>query len=310
MIPTVAQVTIRMQSLLGDEEKRVFSDALCLRGYQQAYEYLSDAMVRNQIPRAIRVATYTLPANTTELTPATASLTNFGELIELSERASGTSEDFIPLYEGDLSGNGRAAGSLGIFEWRGDSFIFYGATSSRQLRFRYYDSGEAPTSGSVGIDGSLNFLATYGAAQVGPSRGYDDSEIQRMRREALGPNLDGNGGLLFDLIQPMVRGLQRVQQQPQPYGAGAYSWRRSRPPLYIAAPPTTEGLIIELDITGTQDGENTVFALSQLPQSLQIYNNGILQYPDVAYTRDGTIITFLPGYVPVSTDLLRAEGIV
>jgi hypothetical protein len=309
MIPTVAEVQAEIQSLLGDEEGRVFTAALALKGYKRAYRYMREAMLKDQVPRAVTVVLYTVPANTTVLTPATAGIADFGELIELAERTPSTTEDFVSLVEGELL-NGQQTTSLGIFEWRGDSWYFYGADTSRELRIRYYDSGAAPESGSVGVDGSIDFLATYGATTIGPGKGYDDSEIQRMRREALGPNLDGNGGLLFNLVQPMVRGLQRVQRQPRPYGAGSYSWRRSRPPLYIAAPPATEGLIQLLTISGTQDGENATFTLSQLPQRLYLFNNGIRLYPDVAYTLNGTVLTFLSGYIPQPTDLLYAEATV
>jgi hypothetical protein len=125
---------------------------------------------------------------------------------------------------------------------------------TREVRIRYYDSGVPPTSGSVGIDGSLDFLAHFGAAAIGPSRGYDSAEILRLRTLAMGERLDGSGGMLYDLIQPMVRSLQRVQRQPRPYGAGAYSWKRSRPPLYIAAPPAEGGVTQIFSIAGAIDG--------------------------------------------------------
>jgi hypothetical protein len=309
MIPTVAEVQAEIQSLLGDEEGRVFTATLALVGYKRAYRYLREAMIKDQIPRAVSVATFTLPAGTTVLTPAEAGITDFGELIEMGERTPGTTDNFFPVIEADID-NGQAGTTINTFEWREDAFYFYGATSSRELRIRYYDSGTAPESGSVGIDGCLDFLAHYGAASIGPGRGYDDAEIQRMRREALGPNLDGSGGLLFNLLQPMVRSLQRVQRQPQPYSAGCYTSRRSRPSLYIAAPPTTEGLTQILTISGTLDGENNIFTLSQLPARLSLYNNGIRQYENVAYTLAGTVLTFLPGYIPSATDLLLAEATV
>lgn len=310
MDPTVFEVQQEIQSLLGDVEGRVFDTALTLRGFQRAYRQLRQQMIKDQIPGVVRVTTYTVPAGTTTLLPATASINNFGELIEIAERTPGTIEDFIPLVELGALTNGRSAESLGIYEWREEAFQFYGSTVSREIRIRYYDSGTPPISGPVGIDGSLDFLAHFGAASIGPSQGYDSAEILRLRTLAMGPRLDGSEGMLHDLIQPMVRSLQRVQRQPRPYGAGSYSWRRSRPPLYIAAPPAEGGVIQVFAIAGTQDGTNPTFTLSQYPQHLDLYNNGILQYPDVAYTRTGPVITFLSDYIPQSTDLLRAEGIV
>lgn len=310
MIPTVTEVVQEIQSLLGDVEGRVFDSALALRGFQRAYRQMRQQMIKDQIPGVVRVATYTVPANTTMLLPETVPITNFGELIEIAERTPGTGEAFVPMVEVEALTNAELSTTLGIYEWREEAFQFYGANVSREIRIRYYDSGTAPAGGSVGVDGSLDFLAHYAAASIGPSQGYDSAEILRLRTLAMGPRLDGSDGMLYDLIQPMVRSLQRVQRQPRPYMAGSYSWRRSRPPLYIAAPPAENGLIQVFTIAGVQDGVNQTFTLSQYPQHLDLYNNGILQYPDVAYTRNGPVITFLFGYIPQPTDLLRAEGIV
>ncbi len=313
MTPTVAEVVAEIQSLLGDEAGRTFTGALALKGYQRAYRRIREEMLKDQVPRTVEVIEGSvLPAGTTVLTPANLGITNFGELIELSERQPGTTEDYIPLVEGDLL-NGRQGDALRIFEWRGDSFYFYGSNNSREIRIRYYDSGDPPTdlSVSVGIDGSLPFLSYYGATTIGPSKGYDDAEINRMRVMALGPRLDGSGGMLYDLIAPMVRASSRVQRQPQPYGVDRnYSWRRARPPLYIEAPPATTGVQQPLTVSGTIDGENATFSLSQLPQDLNLYKNGVLQYPNVAYTIAGTVVTFLPGYIPQVGDLLLAKATV
>lgn len=309
MIPTVDEVVDEIQSLLGDVEGRVFDDTLCLLGYKRAYRRLREQLIKDQIPGIVSVVTYTLAAGTTSLTPATAGISNFGELVMVEERTPGTTEDFVEVIEVGALTNGEQMSALSVYEWRGEAFYFYGSFNSRELRIRYYDSGVPPESGSVGIDGSLDFLSHFGAASVGPSRGY--AAVQELKADALGPRLDGNGGMLFDLIQPMVRSLQRVQRQPKPYGVDRqYSWRRARRPLYIAAPPADSGVIQEFTISGTQDGVNATFTLSQNPQSLQLFNNGILQYEDVAYTRAGTVVTFLTGYIPASTDLLHAEGVV
>lgn len=299
MTPTVAEVVAEIQSLLGDEAGRVFTTALAEKGYQRAYHRLREEMLKDQIPRVVTVATYILPAGTYSFSPADAGISNFGELIEMHERTPGTTDDWIPVAEGDLL-NGRQGDALQIFEWRADGFYFYGSTNSRELRLRYYDSGTPPASGSVGIDGSLPFLSYYGAAEIGPSKGYDDAEIQRMRKRA--------DEFLYNLVAPMVRASQRVQKQPQPYGVDRnYSWRRARPPLYIEAPPATTVEQV-LTISGTIDGTNDTFVLSQNPQFLRIFNNGLLQYPDVAYTRNGIVVTFLPDYIPQPGHLLRAEA--
>lgn len=307
MVPTVEEVAAEIQSLLGDESGRVFTTALAIKGFQRAYYYLRAAMLKDQIPQLVQVVTYTVPAGTLELSPANIGISNFGELIGIDERSPATTEDWVPLVEGDLN-NGRQASSLGVFEWRGDGFFFFGSNTSREIRVRYYDTGVAPAAGSIGIDSALPFLSYYGASAVGPSKGYDDAEIQRMRALALGPRLDGSGGFLYELLQPMVRASQRVQRQPRPYGAGTYTWRRLRAKPYIAAPPATQGVEQVLTVSGAVDGVNDIFTLSQFPQDLDLYVNGLLQYPGVAYELNGTVVTFYPEYIPGPGALLRAKA--
>jgi hypothetical protein len=306
MKPTVEQVTVRIQQLLDDTAGRWFPTPLAFLGYQLAYEHLRQAMIVHQIPAAVIVTTFTLPANANYATTEMAAITNFGELVELAERRPGTNEDWVPLIEGNIR-NGTPGTTLGMFEWRGDAFWFVGATTARELRIRYYDSGEPPVSGSVGIDGSLEYLGYYGAAEIGPTKGYDAQECQRYRVLAIGPNLDDRAGFIHTLLHPMVRGLSRVQRQQPAYGVRA-SWRRVRPMPYIAAPPATAGVEQVLTISGVIDGENAVFMLNGFPQDLDLYRNGLLMYPGVAYTLDGPQITFLPDYIPRPGDLLRAKG--
>ena len=303
MIPTVAEVVAEIQDILGDQPGRVFDSALATRGYQRAYRRLREEMLQCQIPAIIRVTIYSLPSGTTVLTPATSGIPNFGELIEISERDALSSDNYVPLTETEEVVNGTPGESLRVFEWREDSFLFYGATNTRELRIRYYDSGDPPTDGPVGIDGSLPFLSHYGAAIIGPTRGYDSNEITRLRQDS--------ELYLHNALQPMVRGMQRLQRQPRPYGAGPYGRRRAMPPVYIAAPPTDPSNVTHvLTITGVQDGVNNTFLLSKDPQSLQLFRNGVLLYPDVAYTRVSTLITFSFDYIPRPTDLLRAEAII
>lgn len=310
MIPTVSQVVTKIQSLLGDDAGRVFDTALATDGYMEAYRYLRQAMIQDQIPAATKVVTWVFGAGLGSLTPADAGISDFGELIEIAERRAGTTDDWVPLLESEGLLNGSSGSSLGIFEWREDTFYFYASTNTQELRIRYYDSGSPPLTGPVGIDGSFDFLTCYGAAQIGPSRGYDPNECLRLERKALGPRLDGSGGLLYSLLQPMVRSLQRVQQQPLPYTAGRPSWRRARPSLYIAAPPTQGTVTQVLTISGVQDGENPTFQLSQLPQFLELFKNGVLMYPGVSYVLNGTVVTFAWDAIPQSYDLLRAQAIV
>jgi hypothetical protein len=67
---------------------------------------------------------------------------------------------------------------------------------------------------------------------------------------------------------------------------------------------------------GAADGTNQTFTLSQFPvppSSLLCYRNGLLQHPNVDYTLSGSTITFVPGAIPQSGDMLvasfRAAGV-
>lgn len=62
--------------------------------------------------------------------------------------------------------------------------------------------------------------------------------------------------------------------------------------------------------TGTLDGTNAVFQLSQAPEpasSLHLYRNGILQRAGVDFTVNGSGITFLPVSIPQPGDILSAS---
>lgn len=49
--------------------------------------------------------------------------------------------------------------------------------------------------------------------------------------------------------------------------------------------------------------------LASNPVNLYLHNNGLLQTPNLAYTRSGATITFLAPYIPLTTDVLLAFGV-
>jgi hypothetical protein len=87
MIPTIAQVTIRVQQLLNDVAKEQFDDATVLPFIQARYRQLFSKMVANGIESAERFAFYNLPAYTNVLAPAQANITDMGDPTRLEERA-------------------------------------------------------------------------------------------------------------------------------------------------------------------------------------------------------------------------------
>ncbi len=76
-----------------------------------------------------------------------------------------------------------------------------------------------------------------------------------------------------------------------------------------STPPTTAAFVDSDSLSGTLDGVNANFTLSQTPvpaSSLSVFRNGLLQSLGVDYTVSGSAITFLPGSVPLPADLLNA----
>lgn len=63
-------------------------------------------------------------------------------------------------------------------------------------------------------------------------------------------------------------------------------------------------------ITGTVDGQNATFKLTAAPvgQSLMLFKNGLLQRPGAGndYQLSGSTITFEPGNIPQTGDVLMA----
>lgn len=106
---------------------------------------------------------------------------------------------------------------LAEFDFDNDTFYFVGATTARQLRITYLMSGTPPVTGSVGVEGSLNFLAARMAGLAGPPKGNRSADV--MNVQALGPNRDGSGGFLWDLINPMVKQGQSIPSVRQRFRA-------------------------------------------------------------------------------------------
>jgi hypothetical protein len=232
MIPTVASVRTRVLALLDDPNAQVFSDAVILEGYGEAIDALWDAFVRHQIPRSKVVTTYTLPANTASLTPATAGITDFGELIHMEERLNGSSEKYAPVWQGDDLPQRDQTDRLLTFEWRGDAWHFVGANTVRQLRIAYFSTTQQPTdmtTGTIPADGAKTFLSLFTAGRIGPRKGYYELG-QAYMLQAVGPRYtEGrDGGELLRLITPMVRSRQQVPLAVRPYSATrrtGFRWR-------------------------------------------------------------------------------------
>lgn len=98
MTPTRADVITLAQFLLGDATGQAFVDGGASaaqidisQAFVNAYQALVSDFVANQVPKAIFSAFYTLPANTGQLSPAQAGISDFSELVLLEERQVGNS---------------------------------------------------------------------------------------------------------------------------------------------------------------------------------------------------------------------------
>lgn len=112
--------------------------------------------------------------------------------------------------------------SLREWVWRDEVFWFRGATEERQLKIEYESSGTAPVAGDVGIDDARDFLAHRTAALAAGTRGFD-GRAKDLMFLAVGKSgqCDGSGGLLFDLMKPMLMEKQKRRKRP-----GAFRPRR------------------------------------------------------------------------------------
>lgn len=300
-IPTREECITFAQNLLADPLGEVFTTSVLADPFEAAFRMMYAEMDKNQVSM-VRKAVYTnLAAYTSQLTPATAGITDFGEIINLEERsvgstvtisaatnatpiqittasAHGLSEDAevtISGVLGNTAANGRwfvsvvssvqftligsignaaytsggsvttsgdrfqiveqrselpqrdPANTLNVYAWDSDTFKFIGATTQRQLRIAYMSSGDAPATGSVGVDGSKNYLSYMTAAIAGPTRGRTTIS-DAFEAKCLGPRRDGTAGYLYELIQPMVRALQRQPVRMKAYRSGFRS--STKPP--------------------------------------------------------------------------------
>lgn len=307
MIPSVAEVNTLVGSLLGDPNLRKFTAAKQQPFLEAAYEELAGEMARYHIRKQRRAVLYTLPQGTTSLTPATASITNMGEVVKLEERAYSSSDRYTLVTEVDALPQRSMQPKLIDYEWSNDTFNFVGATAAIDLKITYYDSGSAPTSGSLGIDGCKNFLAHRMAALAGMPAGNVDLAI-RYDRMARGERLDNGGGFIHSLIQAMITSEQKTQIQLPCYQASNSTPMMGAMGLVVGSGGGGDlGAPTETVLTGTIDGANDIFTLGAAPVRLFLFLNGTLLSDGIGYTLSGSTITMAAGYIPQSGDTLRAE---
>lgn len=307
MIPSVEACKTHAAGLLGDPTQRKFTSEKLQPAFELAYEELTGEMARNHLRKQKRIVTYALTSGVIALLPVTAGISNFGELILMEERGYGSSGLYTKVTARTSLPQRYAVDLLMEYEWSNDEWHFIGATQDIDLRISYYDSGAAPTTGSVGIDGSKNFLAYRTAAIAGFPAGNKDMarDYDKMAR---GPRLDNDGGFIFSLIQAQVTAEQSTQLQLPYFRAGNWMYLPGAPGL-LATGGGGGGVSASSTVipSGTMDGVNDTFTLATAPLHLTLFLNGICLAEGIGYTLAGGTITMLPGYIPQSDSILRAE---
>jgi hypothetical protein len=228
-IPTVEDCYKAAASWLGDPRMQKFRQDKLEEGMRDAYERLVDNLSLNGIKQFDSVTLKTLTAGTTSLTVAAAGISNLGAFRTIEERRAGSSTDqFLPMAELEHIVIRPAFDRLLQFEWRNNTWTFSGATVDIELRITYDASGQAPVTGTTGIDNSLSYFRNRIAATIGPPNGFADKELIRQY-------YNNAEEAMYRII-----GLQIKAQQNYPIESPAYTadpgriWPRGRPPIFTS----------------------------------------------------------------------------
>lgn len=218
---TVEQVSADAAAELGDFTQAVYTNAILLPFFKSAYSELWGCALNHGVQMVEREQLYSLPANTTTLSPAVAGISNMGEPYRLWERNAGSSDKFAEMERVAVLPQYDPTDRLIWWRWEGDIFQFVGATGSQQLKIEYRASSAAPTTGAIGIDGSYDFLKVRTASLAAATFGMSDRKQELMLR-AFGQKMepDGSGGLLRQFINPEVKAILPVLPP---------RWRNRRP---------------------------------------------------------------------------------
>lgn len=220
-IPTVEEAINRASFLLGDTAQRRFKPAELVLAVGSAWEEMVSEMVRWGASAIELTTDYTLPAGTSTLLPATAGISNFGELVRIGERAPGSGQQFSWLEYAEVLPETSPVGNLIYYRWANERFTFSPAQADVQLRIVYLASGKAPDSGSLGIDDCLNVVAKLAAAIAAPTKGLTELGGALRVQVYKDPNH------MQSLLQPMLRTQQLRAIQPVAYQTGGQpaKWR-------------------------------------------------------------------------------------
>jgi hypothetical protein len=295
-------------------------------GLNEAYDVLYAEFLKAQAPRIEIQVEITIPAGTTQLTPAQMGISDFGDFVWLSERVLGSNDKYIDLEPVDRLAQRPPFTLLKQFNYRDGTFFFIGATNNIDMLVRYDTSGQAPVSdgtkpscnAQITVDSSQNFLANYTVSVIGPRKGYDEIAAD-CRNLAMGSRYNSDaiiGGQLYSLLSPLVRSRQNVQVAPKPFTAARRLGLFWATPYIAAQQGATGGgsqnVPVQFSSTnggiiGAIDGINNTFVVNAAVLSMSVYVNQGLQVQGVDYVPTNNQMVFNPASIPQPGSSITAQ---
>ena len=160
MADTAGMVIAEAKSLLNDNDGIFFTTDKLLPYLNKAYRELQDYYNLHGLKTTVDVAGLaTVPAGAVILAAPPADMLR---PIFLSERAVGSTEQFIDMDERSWEPDQAPAPHLGVWVWREEVINFLGATTDRQIRVRYVKS-LSPLTGEASFIGFTNAITTLAA---------------------------------------------------------------------------------------------------------------------------------------------------
>lgn len=217
--PTVTEIFEGVAALMGENPQSpdVYTSSMLRPFLSTAYQELYSLIRLWNIPVADRESSpYTVPANTTRLTPTDMGITDFGQPQKLWERGN-PAEYWVEMRPADELPQAPPSTTLTWWRWRNTTFEFVGAVVARQIKIEYSTSGSCPNSGTIGFDGSYNWFVYRTASLAGRTR--DEDRALQYTLDAVGKSgqADGTGGMLLALVSPMLKQTQLIPHRRLPF---------------------------------------------------------------------------------------------
>lgn len=208
---TVASVVSEAQATyLNDASGSVYTTAILLPFVKSAYEHLRNEMALNEIPTLNELsAAQTITAGSTTLA---STITDLLLPYGIEERASGSSDLYVPMIERTFEPNEAQQTNLRYWMWREETILFLGATTARQIRVRYIKDLN-PTAIVGGDTLTAVNARSYLAARVGALAAMF---VQQNTSMAEAANMVADDQLQ-KVIKIAVKGMQALPARRHPF---------------------------------------------------------------------------------------------